>query len=190
MGAKSPLTGGIKESNVGGNAAFKMARLGIAGIVVENQPTDGKLYYLLLTKDGASVHPAFDLQGVNNYELCERLHTEHGKHAGIISIGACGEMKMCSASVAVTEPWACRLDTLDEEALAGSWVPRDSRRWSWWTEGADGVTYQDKEGFKQASEVFRDALRTHPVTKPGGGLAVYGTNVLVNVINEAGVPDP
>ncbi len=53
-------------------------------------------------------------------------------------------------------------------------------------EGAPGVTYHDKEAFKQATETFRAALREHPVTKPGGGLATFGTNVLVNVINEAG----
>jgi aldehyde:ferredoxin oxidoreductase len=49
-----------------------------------------------------------------------------------------------------------------------------------------GVTYQDKDAFKEAAGIFRDALRQHPVTQPGGGLALYGTNVLVNVINEAG----
>ncbi len=38
VGAKSPLTGGIKESNVGGNASFKMGRLGIAGIVSGAKP--------------------------------------------------------------------------------------------------------------------------------------------------------
>ena len=52
--------------------------------------------------------------------------------------------------------------------------------------GSEGATYHDAEAFKAASVIFRDALREHPVTKPGGGLAVYGTNVLVNVINEAG----
>jgi aldehyde:ferredoxin oxidoreductase len=51
---------------------------------------------------------------------------------------------------------------------------------------APGVTYHSKEAFKEAAAAFRDALREHPVTKPGGGLAVYGTNVLVNIINEAG----
>ena len=64
VGAKSPLTGGIKESNVGGNVASKLARLGIAGIVLEGQSTEGKSYYLQVNKDGAELflfffHAAF-----------------------------------------------------------------------------------------------------------------------------------
>ena len=38
VGCKSPLTGGIKESNAGGQAAQCLARLGIAGIVLEGAP--------------------------------------------------------------------------------------------------------------------------------------------------------
>src|SRR3990172_4037379 len=34
VGAKSPLTGGIKESNVGGTAAAKLGRMGLKAIVV------------------------------------------------------------------------------------------------------------------------------------------------------------
>src|SRR4030043_414230 len=43
IGAKSPLTGGIKESNVGGTAATKLARLGIAAIIIQRRPEKGKL---------------------------------------------------------------------------------------------------------------------------------------------------
>ncbi|MGB5986338.1 MAG: aldehyde ferredoxin oxidoreductase N-terminal domain-containing protein, partial [Desulfobacterales bacterium] len=35
IGAKSPLTGGIKESNVGGTLAADLARLGISAVVLE-----------------------------------------------------------------------------------------------------------------------------------------------------------
>jgi aldehyde:ferredoxin oxidoreductase len=52
-GAKSPLTGGIKESNVGGNASPKLARLGYMGIVVSDQPEKGKLFILKVDKNGA-----------------------------------------------------------------------------------------------------------------------------------------
>ena len=31
-----------------------------------------------------------------------------------------------------------------------------------------------------------DALRTHDLTKPKGGLNTYGTSVLINIMNEAG----
>jgi Aldehyde:ferredoxin oxidoreductase len=31
-----------------------------------------------------------------------------------------------------------------------------------------------------------DAIRSHPISKPKGGLNSYGTAVLVNILNEAG----
>jgi aldehyde:ferredoxin oxidoreductase len=52
--------------------------------------------------------------------------------------------------------------------------------------GAASITYADKDAFKDAASIFRKALQSHDVTKPGGALNVYGTNVLTNVINEAG----
>ena len=42
VGAKSPLTGGIKESNAGGTAAQLLGRLGIAAVVVEGLPSDDR----------------------------------------------------------------------------------------------------------------------------------------------------
>ena len=92
VGAKSPLTGGIKESNVGGNAAYKMGRLGIAGIVVEGQPAEGKLFCLLVNKDGAQLLPADDLKGLKNYDLAAKLQGKYGEKVGIVSIGPAGEM--------------------------------------------------------------------------------------------------
>ncbi len=38
VGAKSPLTRGVKEANAGGTAGDTLGRMGIKAIVVENQP--------------------------------------------------------------------------------------------------------------------------------------------------------
>jgi aldehyde:ferredoxin oxidoreductase len=73
IGAKSPLTGGIKESNVGGSAAQKLARLDIAGIIVEGLPVDDKLHYLVINNEGAELVPADDYKGLKNYDLVEKL---------------------------------------------------------------------------------------------------------------------
>ena len=40
VGCKSPLTGGIKEANSGGQASQVLARLGYAAIVLEGKPKD------------------------------------------------------------------------------------------------------------------------------------------------------
>ena len=38
VGCKSPLTGGIKEANSGGQPSQMLARLGVAAIILEGQP--------------------------------------------------------------------------------------------------------------------------------------------------------
>jgi len=44
IGGKSPLTGGIKESNSGGTAAIKLAKLGIKAIIIEDIPENNEWY--------------------------------------------------------------------------------------------------------------------------------------------------
>ena len=186
VGGKSPLTGGIKESNVGGNGAFKLGRLGIAGIVVEEQAPEGKWLYLLVNKDGAQLVPADDLKGLKNYDLVSRLQAKHGEKIGVISIGPAGEMKLSAASVAVTSTQGYPARHAGRGGMGAVMGSKGLKAIVVDDQGAPGVTYRDQDAFKQAAAAFRDALKAHPVTQPGGGLAVYGTNVLVNVINESG----
>jgi aldehyde:ferredoxin oxidoreductase len=186
VGAKSPLTGGIKESNVGGNAAVKLGRLGIMGIVVEGQPSNGKWFYLLVNKDGAQLLPADDLKGLKNYDLAARLQEKYGEKAGIVSIGPAGEMKMSAASVAVTSTQGKPARHAGRGGMGAVMGSKGLKAIVIDDKDGPGVTYHDQDAFRAAARTFRDALGQHDVTKPDGGLAVYGTNVLVNVINEAG----
>ncbi len=49
-----------------------------------------------------------------------------------------------------------------------------------------GVEIVDQALFDQGRKKMIDALRTHAITKPKGGLNSYGTAILVNILNEAG----
>jgi len=186
IGGKSPLTGGIKESNVGGNVAIKLGKLQIAGVVLEGQAAAGKLLYLLVNKDGAQLLPADEYKGLKNYDLASKLQDKYGKKVGIVSIGPAGEMRFSAASVAVTSTNGTPSRHAGRGGMGAVMGSKGMKAIVVDDKEAPGVTYEDKEAFKEAAAVFRDALREHPVTKPGGGLAVYGTNVLTNIINEAG----
>ncbi len=186
VGAKSPLTGGIKESNVGGNAAFKLARLGLRGIVVEGKPEEGELHYLVVSKEGASFEPAGEYRGLKNYDLAEKLKAKHGERVGIICIGPAGEMKMSAASVAVTDTKGNPSRHAGRGGMGAVMGSKGLKAIVVDDRGGAALEYHDRDAFKEAAGVFRDAIRTHDVTKPGGALATYGTNVLVNIINEAG----
>ena len=52
IGAKSPLTGGIKESNAGGTIAAALGRLGITAIIIEGQAPEGELSLLRIDDKG------------------------------------------------------------------------------------------------------------------------------------------
>ena len=56
VGAKSPLTLGIKEANSGGTAGQILDRLGIRAIVVQGTPRDDRLFCLLISKDQGRAH--------------------------------------------------------------------------------------------------------------------------------------
>ncbi len=186
VGAKSPLTGGIKESNVGGTASARLAKLGIRGIVVEGKPEKGALLYLVLNKDGATLHPADEYRGMKNYDVVAKLHEKHGEKAAVISVGPAGEMKMSAASVAVTDTNGRPSRHAGRGGMGAVMGAKGLKAIVVDGTGGPGAAVQDKEAFKEAARVFRTALTTHDLTKDGGGLAVYGTNVLANVINEAG----
>ncbi len=103
VGAKSPLTNGIKEANSGGPTAQKLDKLGIRAIVVEGKPSDDKLYVLSLSKDGASLESADAYKGLRNYALVEKLHEKFNKKSAVISIGVVGERQLKSAAVDLTD---------------------------------------------------------------------------------------
>jgi aldehyde:ferredoxin oxidoreductase len=104
VGGKSPLTGGIKEANAGGQPGQHLMKLGIRAIVVKGQPADaGQRYALEVNGDGATVVPAEGVKGMWNYALCESLHDKYPKTASFISVGPAGEMRLPGASVACTD---------------------------------------------------------------------------------------
>jgi len=101
VGGKSPLTGGIKESNSGGTVGHLLARLGIQAIVVDGRAQE--LQVLKITAEGADLENAGDIVGMNNYAACEELRERYGKGIGIMIIGRAGEMRMPNSTVAVTD---------------------------------------------------------------------------------------
>ena len=100
IGAKSPLTGTIKESNVGGTVATALGRLGITAIVIEGQAPEGELYFLRIDEMGkASLVPAQEYKGMRTYKLVEKLLEVYGEKNSVLCIGPAGEYKLTAASI-------------------------------------------------------------------------------------------
>jgi aldehyde:ferredoxin oxidoreductase len=98
MGGKSPLTGGIKESNAGGTAGLQMGRLGLRAIVFEGIREDFKVVYV--NKDGVRFDSADGLLGKPLSEAAKVIYERYGDHVGFYIIGVSGEMKMLTAAIA------------------------------------------------------------------------------------------
>src|SRR6266508_3166848 len=103
-GAKSPLTGTIKESNAGGTSGQALARMGIKALVIEGVPQEDKWYRLHLTKDGVSILEESELIGSGNFAAIDALEKRLGRSVGAIIIGPAGEMRMNVANISVKDP--------------------------------------------------------------------------------------
>lgn len=184
IGAKSPLTGGIKEANAGGQPAQVLARLGYAAIILEGKPATDDLYKIFINKDGVKISVDNSLKMLPNYDLIELMKREYGEKFCAISIGPAGEMKMTASSIACTD---MELRPTRHAARGGIGAVMGAKQVKVIVLDDSGLKMRapkDPEKFKEANKVFVDGLRKHPVT--GQGLPTYGTNVLTNILNEAG----
>ncbi|MCD8475478.1 MAG: hypothetical protein LRY40_01955 [Shewanella fodinae] len=106
IGAKSPLTGGIKESNSGGSFCQKLARLDILALVLEDKPEpNAPLVNIVLTKDGVRFDEAGDMAGKGTYACMDAVSERYGKKACAMLIGPAGESLLTGASIQFSDPW-------------------------------------------------------------------------------------
>jgi aldehyde:ferredoxin oxidoreductase len=193
VGAKSPLTGGIKESNAGSPWAADLADLRVKALVLEGQPEEkGKFWGLELSWDHAAGQPKVDFFDATPYtgqplaEVFPKLRDKFGKKISISGCGLAGEYG-CGNSGVVFNDMSDRATRYAGRGGLGSvmaskgvkFIVADRKN-------APGVEIVDKALFEEGTKKMTDALRTHSITKPKGTLNSYGTAALINVLNEAG----
>lgn len=185
FGGKSPLTGGIKESNAGGLSGQKIAKLGLAAVIVEGTPEKGKWYTLVITKDGVQFEDASDLVGKGMYEVDEVLWEKYPDTA-VIGIGPAGEMKLSNAGISVNDMENKPGRYAGRGGLGAVLGARGVKAIVVDDTGGPGVEVVDKDLFKQGRRKLTESIQEHDLTKKDGGLNSYGTAILVNILNEAG----
>jgi aldehyde:ferredoxin oxidoreductase len=184
VGCKSPLTGGIKEANAGGQPSQMLGRLGYAAIVLEGKPQDDTLYKVHISKNKVEIKADNSLKMLGNYALAEKMKAEYGDKVSCISIGPAGEMKMAGASVAFTDMEFRPTRHAGRGGVGAVMGAKGVKVIVVDDSGCSVRSPKNADKFKEANKAFVAGLRKHPVT--GQGLPTYGTNVLTNVINEAG----
>ena len=184
VGCKSPLTGGIKESNAGGQASQTLARLGYAGIVLEGLPNDDNSYKIFINKDGATISVDNSLKMLKNYDVVAKMQSEHGDKIACLSIGPAGEMKMCLATVAGTDMEGRPTRHCGRGGVGAVMGSKGVKVIVLDDDGMNMRQAKDVEKFKAANKEFVQGLKKHAVT--GEALPAYGTSVLTNILNEVG----
>jgi aldehyde:ferredoxin oxidoreductase len=192
VGAKSPLTGGIKEANSGSTFPPGLAALGIKAIIVEGQPADRNKWWLAyvtwnwnMGQPGVEFLPADEYAGRDLYEVFPELFERFGK-VSIAGIGTAGEFLYGNSGVVFDDQEGRPSRYAGRGGLGAVMGSKGLKFIVLDRRGGPGVELADKETFEQGRKKLTAALMEHAITKPKGGLNTYGTAVLINIMNEAG----
>jgi len=97
IAAKSPLTGGYGDGNIGSWAAVNLKRAGFDAVIIEGRAK--RPSYLYIEDDKAYILSAEGLWGKTTFEAERILKEAHGKDCGILTIGPAGENKVLYATI-------------------------------------------------------------------------------------------
>ncbi|RME84686.1 MAG: aldehyde ferredoxin oxidoreductase [Caldilineae bacterium] len=179
---RSPLTGTITDSHMGGWTAAYMKWSGFDALLIKGKAEHP--VYLVCENGEVSIHDASDLWGKDTHEVREILLKRHeGRYVDAMMVGPAAENGV---------------------RFAG-WINKDDRACGRGGTGTVGASKNlkaivfigdknkqpkpaDRDAFKEADKVALAAIMDEAnITAPRkGGLSVYGTNVLTNITGSIG----
>ncbi|MBT2729262.1 aldehyde ferredoxin oxidoreductase family protein [Bacillus sp. ISL-75] len=179
---KSPLTGTVTDSHIGGWTAARLKWSGVDNIIFSGK--SDKPVYLFIEDGKAELRDASNLWGTSTRAFIQAMKDEHGEEdLSVMTIGQAGENTVrFAAFINEHDRAAGRGGTA---AVAGykklkAIVIKAAQK---------GNLPQPKldTDYKDANKKAVKAILDGGLTAPNkGGLSVYGTNVLTNLINEVG----
>ena len=100
VAAKSPLTGGYGDGNLGTRAAVNMRKCGLDAVVVTGKSENP--VYISVVDDKVEILDASHLWGTDSYETEDWLLEKHGRATGVLIIGQSGE-NLCNIATVVAQ---------------------------------------------------------------------------------------
>lgn len=173
--AKAPLTGTIGASNSGGHFGPELKYAGYDGIIFEGKSE--KPVYLYINDDEVELRDAENLWGKTVFETTDMLLDVAGDDARVACIGPGGEKLVLFATVMNDKHRAAGRSGLG--AVMGS-----KNLKAVVVKGSKSVEVAKPKEFLEICKKSRKMLKDHPVT--GTGLPTYGTQILVNILNQSG----
>jgi len=184
LGAKSPLTGGIKEGSTGGMAGQKLGRLNIAATIIEGVPQDDKLYVIHIDKDGVTILPGDELRGLGNNATVAKLTEKYGSKVGYISIGQAGEMKLTVSSIATSDMDNIPCRHAGRGGLGAVMGSKGVKAVVVDDSGAESVPLGDSQEFSRYNKIWAKCVLSDANT--GKAMAVFGSAAAVPIISGEG----
>jgi aldehyde:ferredoxin oxidoreductase len=164
LGGKSPLTGGIKEANVGGAAGRIMARLGLKAVVLEEAPEDPKPRILFVGQGRAELLEAPELARKETSPTLAALRQRFGERSGALCIGPAGEMLLPAAAVATTDSSGGQLRLAGRGGLGAVMGAKGIKAIVFAAEGARPEQPADPRALAAAARELARILREDPKT--------------------------
>ncbi len=180
VGAKSPLTGGIKESNAGGITANRLAQMGVKALVIEGLPKGDDWYIVVINDQGCKLVPAEAYVGMGTYEFCTKIREDYSD-AAVTCIGPAGEKLYNAAGVATIdrEGWPSRYS-----GRGGMGAVMGSKKIkAIVVEGKGRVSFANEEKFKDALKEYTAIVKDAPST---AAYKDYGTPSMVRIVDALG----
>lgn len=177
---KSPLTGTIADSHMGGWTAARLKWSGFDGLVFQGKAEKPTYAYV---EDGkVTLHDAGDLWGKGVHETVALMQERHGEKVDVMAIGPAGENLV---------RFACWVNCDDRASgRAGTGAVGGSKNLKCIVIKGDRKNMPnpvETDAFKSANDACLKAINDCPTTNPkDGDLHVHGTNVLANMVNEIG----
>jgi aldehyde:ferredoxin oxidoreductase len=172
---KGPLNGTIAASNSGGTFGPELKFAGWDGIILEGRAASP--VFLSIYNDQVELKSADELWGQDVNATTDMLKATVDEEAKVACIGPAGENLV---------KFACIMNEYHRAAgRSGVGAVMGSKNLkAIVVRGTGGIVVEDPQAFMEAAKDARQKLRDHPVS--GQGLAAYGTNILVNILNEHG----
>lgn len=183
VGAKSPLTKGVKEANAGGRTGLQLTYLGIKALVIEDKPAGDGWWLLHLSAEGARFEPADEFARMGVYEAAPLLLDRYGKKVAISLIGPGGEMELAAAGIQNIDKDGVPSRINARGGLGAVMGSKKLKAIVIDSSAGEKPPIIDMPAFRKAQKAFNKALAEHPQ------IAVYsdfGTAAMTKMCNGLG----
>jgi len=149
---KSPLTGAVAKSVMGGSFGAFLKFAGFDGIIVEGEAD--KPVYVHIDKDGVHLLDAAELWGLDTQQTHQKLRRKHGKSTQVACIGPAGE-KLVRYAILISD-LRCGGRTGVGAVLGAKKLKAFA------VNSAGPLSLHDAEGFRKLNKEVIEGLKTSP----------------------------